>query len=163
VQIKVDRGGVTAYCGAMDIGQGSDSVLATIVAEELGLQPPTSVWSPPTRTRRRSTSVLLVARDLHGRQRGAGGGAKDARDAGRSGGGKRRKYEDVSFEEASILGEARFGTLTSAGSYTPPKLAGPYKGSGVGPARPTATPPRRRPRRGRTHWSDPRQQDLDRP
>src|SRR5256885_5858339 len=39
VQIKVDRGGVTAYCGAMDIGQGSDSVLATIVAEELGLEP----------------------------------------------------------------------------------------------------------------------------
>src|SRR5437588_122744 len=39
VQIKVDRGGVTAYCGAMDIGQGSDSVLATIIAEELGLQP----------------------------------------------------------------------------------------------------------------------------
>src|SRR5258706_4671009 len=39
VQIKVDRGGVTAYCGAMEIGQGSDSVLASIVAEELGLQP----------------------------------------------------------------------------------------------------------------------------
>src|SRR5438046_6671010 len=39
VQIKVDRGGVTAYCDAMEIGQGSDSVLATIVAEELGLQP----------------------------------------------------------------------------------------------------------------------------
>src|SRR6202023_2618982 len=38
VQIKVDRGGVTAYCGAMDIGQGSDSVLAAIVAEGLGLQ-----------------------------------------------------------------------------------------------------------------------------
>src|SRR2546428_118450 len=38
VQIKVDRGGVTAYCGAMDIGQGSDSVLAAIVAEELGIQ-----------------------------------------------------------------------------------------------------------------------------
>ena len=32
MQIKVDRGGVTAYCGAMDIGQGSDSVLAAIVA-----------------------------------------------------------------------------------------------------------------------------------
>src|SRR3984893_13203768 len=38
VQIKVDRGGVTAYCGAMDIGQGSDSVLAAIVAEGLGIQ-----------------------------------------------------------------------------------------------------------------------------
>src|SRR5581483_3428745 len=39
VQLKVDRGGVTAYCGAMDIGQGSDSVLAQIVAEELGVEP----------------------------------------------------------------------------------------------------------------------------
>src|SRR5207302_3656701 len=29
----------TTYCGAMDIGQGSDSVLAAVVAEELGLQP----------------------------------------------------------------------------------------------------------------------------
>src|ERR1700694_1556058 len=41
---------------------------------------------------------------------------------------------DFSFEDASILAEARFGTLTSAGSYTPPKIAGPYKGSGVGPS-----------------------------
>src|SRR5256714_8993348 len=39
VQLKVDRTGVTAYCGAMEIGQGSDSVLAFIVAEELGLRP----------------------------------------------------------------------------------------------------------------------------
>src|SRR5256714_2228124 len=38
VQTKVDRGGVTAYCGAMDIGQGSDSGLASIVAEGVGLQ-----------------------------------------------------------------------------------------------------------------------------
>src|SRR5262249_57278980 len=37
--LKVDRTGVTAYCGAMDIGQGSDSVLAFVVAEELGLTP----------------------------------------------------------------------------------------------------------------------------
>src|SRR5437667_7932152 len=41
---------------------------------------------------------------------------------------------DFSFEEASVLAEARFGTLTTAGSYTPPKIAGPYKGSGVGPS-----------------------------
>ena len=33
-----------------------------------------------------------------------------------------------------MLAEARFGTLVSAGSYTPPKIAGPYKGSGVGPS-----------------------------
>src|SRR5438552_19011197 len=40
VQIRLDRGGgVIVYCGATDIGQGSTSVLAYIVAEELGIQP----------------------------------------------------------------------------------------------------------------------------
>src|SRR5205085_2267745 len=40
VQIRLDRGGgVTVYCGATDIGQGSTSVLAYVVAEELGIQP----------------------------------------------------------------------------------------------------------------------------
>src|SRR5712692_9026752 len=40
VQIRLDRGGgVTVYCGATDIGQGSTSILAYIVAEELGVQP----------------------------------------------------------------------------------------------------------------------------
>ncbi|HYL08784.1 MAG TPA: molybdopterin cofactor-binding domain-containing protein, partial [Candidatus Udaeobacter sp.] len=45
-----------------------------------------------------------------------------------------RKYEEMPFEEAAVLAEARFGTLVTAGSYTPPKIAGPYKGSGVGPS-----------------------------
>src|SRR5207253_2384166 len=40
VQIRVDRGGgVIVSCGAIDIGQGSDSVLAGVVAEVLGLDP----------------------------------------------------------------------------------------------------------------------------
>src|SRR5205807_2456442 len=38
VQLKFDRGGgVTIFCGATEIGQGSDDVLAGIVAEVLGL------------------------------------------------------------------------------------------------------------------------------
>ena len=38
VQLKFDRGGgVTVFCGASEIGQGSDDVLASIVAEVLGL------------------------------------------------------------------------------------------------------------------------------
>src|SRR5262249_39498718 len=38
VQLKLDRSGrATVFCGASDIGQGSDSMLAYIVAEELGL------------------------------------------------------------------------------------------------------------------------------
>mgnify|MGYP003694752187 CR=1 FL=1 len=38
VQLKLDRSGrATVFCGASDIGQGSDSLLAYIVCEELGL------------------------------------------------------------------------------------------------------------------------------
>jgi CO/xanthine dehydrogenase Mo-binding subunit len=135
VQIKVDRGGVTAYCGAMDIGQGSDSVLATIVAEELGLQPsevrlvtadtdttPIDLGSYSSRvTFMAGNAALEAARKMRGL-------LVEAVEA--SG----RRYEEVSFEDASVLAEARFGTLSTAGSYTPPKIAGPYKGSGVGPS-----------------------------
>ena len=135
VQIKVDRGGVTAFCGAMDIGQGSDSVLATIVAEELGLQPadvrlvtadtdttPIDLGSYSSRvTFMAGNAALEAARKMRAL-------LVEAVEAGG------RKYEDVTFEEASVLAEARFGTLTSAGSYTPPRIAGPYKGSGVGPS-----------------------------
>jgi 4-hydroxybenzoyl-CoA reductase subunit alpha len=39
VQVKVDRSGrVTVFCGASDIGQGSDSVLAYLACEELGVE-----------------------------------------------------------------------------------------------------------------------------
>jgi 4-hydroxybenzoyl-CoA reductase subunit alpha len=40
----------------------------------------------------------------------------------------------MSFIEAVALGEARHGTLSTAGSYSPPKPPGRYKGSGVGPS-----------------------------
>src|SRR5207245_268883 len=40
VQLKFDRGGgVAIFCGATEIGQGSDDVLAAIVAEVLGIEP----------------------------------------------------------------------------------------------------------------------------
>ncbi len=135
VQIKVDRGGVTAYCGAMDIGQGSDSVLAAIVAEQLGLQPrdvrlvtadsdttPIDLGSYSSRvTFMAGNAALEAARKMRAM-------LVEAVEA------DGRKYEDVEFEEACVLAEAKFGTLVSAGSYTPPKIAGPYKGSGVGPS-----------------------------
>src|SRR5256884_2823570 len=38
VQLKFDRsGGISIFCGATEIGQGSDDVLAGIVAEVLGI------------------------------------------------------------------------------------------------------------------------------
>src|SRR5580765_1495455 len=40
VQLKLDRsGGVTAFCGATEIGQGSDDVLVACIAEVLGIAP----------------------------------------------------------------------------------------------------------------------------
>src|SRR5438094_2558951 len=40
VQLRLDRqGGVCVMCGSIDIGQGSDSILAYIVAEVLGIDP----------------------------------------------------------------------------------------------------------------------------
>src|SRR5207245_4609207 len=40
VQLRLDRGGgVAVFCGEIDIGQGSDTVLAQVVAEILGIDP----------------------------------------------------------------------------------------------------------------------------
>ena len=146
VQIKVDRGGVTAYCGAMDIGQGSDSVLAAIVAEELGLQPrdvrlvtadtdttPIDLGSYSSRvTFMAGNAALEAARKMRALLVEAAAAKMQCAPESISVGGGR--IGEFSFEEASILAEARFGTLATAGSYTPPKIAGPYKGSGVGPS-----------------------------
>jgi 4-hydroxybenzoyl-CoA reductase alpha subunit len=135
VQIKVDRGGVTAYCGAMDIGQGSDSVLAAIVAEELGLQAPdirlvtADTDTTPIDLGSYSSRVTFMAGNaaLEAARKMRALLVEAVEAAGRN-------FDEVTFEEASVLAEARFGTLTTAGSYTPPKIAGPYKGSGVGPS-----------------------------
>ncbi len=97
VNIKIDRdGGVVVYTGASDIGQGSDTMVAQIVAEVLGID---LGANPRHRRRHRSHAdrhrLLLQPRDLHERQRltarGAGceeedrrrGGAKDELRAGR--------------------------------------------------------------------------------
>jgi 4-hydroxybenzoyl-CoA reductase alpha subunit len=148
VQLKVDRTGVTAYCGAMDIGQGSDSVLAFVVAEELGLRPsdvrlvtadtdttPIDLGSYSSRvTFMAGNAALEAARKMRNllveavaEKMGRRGELSEieVRD-GRIG--------DFSFEEACVLGTARFGALSTAGSYRPPRIGGPFKGSGVGPS-----------------------------
>jgi len=40
----------------------------------------------------------------------------------------------VSFADAVVLAETRFGTIATVGSYTPPRSPGRYKGAGVGPS-----------------------------
>jgi 4-hydroxybenzoyl-CoA reductase subunit alpha len=40
----------------------------------------------------------------------------------------------LAWEEAVIAAEARSGTIATAGSYTPPRSPGKYRGAGVGPS-----------------------------
>jgi CO/xanthine dehydrogenase Mo-binding subunit len=155
VQIRLDRGGgVTVYCGATDIGQGSTSVLAYIVAEELGIFPeqihletadttltPVDLGSYSSRVtfmagnaaiaaaRKLKTQLFEVAADyLHvpvERLEAADGRIYDEQDAG----------VVLPFAKAIQLAEAGFGALVAAGSYAPPAdISGDYKGAGVGPS-----------------------------
>jgi 4-hydroxybenzoyl-CoA reductase subunit alpha len=40
----------------------------------------------------------------------------------------------VTFAEAVVLAETKFGTIGTVGSYTPPRSPGKFKGAGVGPS-----------------------------
>ncbi len=152
VHIKIDRSGkVTAFSGAIDIGQGSNTVLATIVAEVLGLYPedielvtadsdltPIDLGSYSSRvTMMMGHAALEASKRLKklifeavAEKLGVSADHLEARD--------RKIYdgetEKLSFVEAARLAEAKFGTLSAVGSYKPPPKAGTYKGSGVGPS-----------------------------
>ena len=154
VQLKLDRsGGVTAFCGATEIGQGSDDVLVACVAEVLGIDPhdirpvtgdtdltPVDLGSYSSRVtlmmgnaaiqaaeRARDLLAEAVARKLEiskDRLVFAERRVFDAEDPAKG----------VAFKDAVCLAEAMFGTLGTVGSYTPPRSAARYKGGGVGPS-----------------------------
>ena len=154
VQLKLDRsGGVTAFCGATEIGQGSDDVLVACVAEILGIDPmdiravtgdtdltPVDLGSYSSRVtlmmgnaaieaaaRARDLLADAVSRKL--------GVPKD-----RLVFAERRVFDaedpsmGVGFAEAVQLAETAFGTIGTTGSYTPPRSAAKFKGGGVGPS-----------------------------
>ena len=154
VQLKMDRGGgVTVFCGSTEIGQGSDSILASIVAEVLGVDPfdvkivtgdtdltPVDLGSYSSRVtlmtgqaaiqaaeRAREMLVAAASAKLEipaERLALAAGRAFDAEDPDRG----------MTFADAVVLAESRFGTLGTVGSYSPPPSAGRYRGAGVGPS-----------------------------
>ena len=81
VQLKLDRsGGVAVFCGEAEIGQGSDSVLAAVVAEVLGV---VARRHPALRRRHRPDAgrsrQLLLARHPDDGQRRARGRRARAR------------------------------------------------------------------------------------
>lgn len=153
VQLKLDRSGrATVFCGISDIGQGAESVLATIVAEELGLGlgdirvvaadtdlTPVDLGSYSSReTFMCGNACLDAARALRekiaatlgedwGCPKGevslAGGVACWVRDPRR---------HAMSVREAFQRAEARHGTLGAVGWYQSPKLGGDYRGGTIG-------------------------------
>ena len=154
VQLRLDRqGGVCVMCGSIDIGQGSDSVLAYIVAEVFGIDPfdirvltadtdltPVDLGSYSSRVTLMTGNAALEAaeraRDLLARAVSEKMNIPVARLS--FAGGRLFDVENpetsISFAEAIQIAEAKFGTIGTVGSYTPPASAGKYKGAGVGPS-----------------------------
>jgi len=151
VQLLLDRSGqVTVFCGATEIGQGSDDVLAAIVAEVLGIDPfdircvtgdtgitPVDLGSYSSRVTVMMGNAAIIAAEKLKKMIGEAA-AEELEVApdrlvfanGRIGFDAR----SLGFAEAVVLAEEKFGTLGAVGSYKPPRGPGKYKGAGVGPS-----------------------------
>src|ERR1051325_10677611 len=154
VQLKFDRGGgVTIFCGATEIGQGSDDVLAGIVAELLGIGPfdvrlftgdtdlgPVDLGSYSSRVTLMAGNAALQAAERGKALLAEAVALKLDVPKERLRFADKRVFDSsapdkgVGFAEAVCLAEARFGTIGAVGSYTPPKSPALYKGGGVGPS-----------------------------
>jgi CO/xanthine dehydrogenase Mo-binding subunit len=154
VQLLLDRGGgATVFCGSTEIGQGSDSILAYIAAEVLGLEPtdirvvtadtgltPVDLGSYSSRVTLMSGNAALQAaeraREILATHAAAKLGVSPHYIAFADG----RVFDishpeaGMSFAEAVQLAEAAEGTVGTVGSYTPPRSPGRYRGAGVGPS-----------------------------
>jgi 4-hydroxybenzoyl-CoA reductase subunit alpha len=154
VQILLDRSGtVIVYCGATEIGQGSDDVLAALAAETLGVDTsvvrvvtgdtgiaPVDLGSYSSRVtimagnaavqaaeRLRSQIAAVVSETLGTLPDRVVFSQGRVFAADNSGPG-------MTFVEAVHAAEAALGTLSAVGSYSPPRAPGRYKGAGVGPS-----------------------------
>ncbi|MBK9383677.1 MAG: molybdopterin-dependent oxidoreductase [Planctomycetes bacterium] len=154
VQLKLDRSGcVAAFCGQTEIGQGSDSVLAGIVAEVLGIElldirlcvadtdlTPVDLGSYSSRVTLMMGNAALQAaqRAREIVARAVSEQLKVPQD--RLVFAERRVFDSedpskgLSWPDACGCAESRFGTLGTTGSYIPPRSPGRYRGAGVGPS-----------------------------
>jgi len=143
---------VTVFCGATEIGQGSDDVLVAMVAEVLGIEPfdvraitgdtdltPVDLGSYSSRVTLMMGNAAIQAAERAREIVASAVGARLEVPADRLVFADRRVFDSehpergVTFQEAVCITEARQGTIGTTGSYTPPKAAGHYKGGGVGP------------------------------
>jgi len=152
VQLKLDRSGlVTVFTGGNDIGQGSNTIARTIVAEELGLDPadvrvvaadtdlcPVDLGAYSSRVTfmvgnalidacRKARAKLVTAlaenwKVAPERIAFALGRAFDRADPART----------LDMRAVLQLAEARFDTLGETGAYNTPQLGGDYRGGTIG-------------------------------
>jgi 4-hydroxybenzoyl-CoA reductase subunit alpha len=154
VQLKLDRsGGVSVFCGSAEIGQGSDSILAYIVAEVLGIDPfdirvvtadtdltPVDLGSYSSRVTLMTGNAAIQAAERAKELLRQAASEKLEVPAGRLCFADRRVFDTenpekgLSFVDAVWLAETKFGTLGTVGSYKPPAARGKFKGSGIGPS-----------------------------
>jgi len=152
VQLRGDRSGkITIFCGASDIGQGSDAMLATIVSEETGVSPddivvvsgdtdltPVDLGAYSSRVtymcgiacqeaarklRKRIIESVATEWGVSTEQIGiAMGFIFDKEDRGRQ----------LNSQAALQLAEAQTGTLGATGGYETRKVGGDYRGGAIG-------------------------------
>ena len=154
VQLRLDRqGGVCVMCGSTDIGQGSDSILAYIVAEVLGIDPfdirivtadtdltPVDLGSYSSRVTLMTGNAAIQAAERARELLALAVSEKLGVPIENISFAERRVFDvenpetGVVFAEAVVLAESKFGTIGTVGSYSPPPSPGKYKGSGVGPS-----------------------------
>ncbi|NUP06952.1 MAG: molybdopterin-dependent oxidoreductase [Polyangiaceae bacterium] len=153
VQLKVDRSGVvTVFNGASEIGQGTDTLMATLVADELGLDLgavrvvsadsdlcPVDLGAYSSRgTFMNGNACIAAAREIRQKLVQAVAAKLEVapRDVFVSRGflcAVGKENEAVPVTEAIVLAESRFGTLGATGWYkSPPKLGGDYRGGTIG-------------------------------
>ena len=152
VQLRADRSGkITIFCGASDIGQGSDAMLATIVSEETGVPPddivvissdtdltPVDLGAYSSRVtymcgiacqnaarklRKRIIESVASEWSIPNEQVGiAMGFVFDKDERGRQ----------LDSQAALQLAETRTGTLGATGGYDTRKVGGDYRGGAIG-------------------------------
>jgi 4-hydroxybenzoyl-CoA reductase alpha subunit len=152
--VKIDRGGsVTVFTGASDIGQGSSTAIAHIVAETLGIAidnvkvceadtdlTPVDLGSYSSRvTFMAGNAALRAAEELREKifqAVGAKFGVPAESLSMTNGHVSVVAYptQSLSFVDAVRTAEAMYGALSAVGSYSPPPLGGKYKGAGAGPS-----------------------------
>jgi CO/xanthine dehydrogenase Mo-binding subunit len=154
VVLTADRSGrVAIFSGTADVGQGSNQMLVTLVAERLGLPrsllsvveadtdlTPVDLGSYSSRVTFMAGNAALQAAD---RLRALVFGAAAAqlrcepRDLLAADGlivHRDAPERRLSWVEAVALAEARHGTLSVSGSYTPPKIGSRFRRQSVGPS-----------------------------